>query len=84
MKKILQINTSRISLRRKISLKKKSLLKRLGDVKDSCQIEYHGQSFEVNLKQLKTLYKLGEGNFGQVNLVQLIDNPNVIFAIKVS
>ncbi len=57
--------------------------KRLGDVKDSCQIEYNGQSIEFNVKQLKILSKLGEGNFGQVSLVQLENNPNVIFATKV-
>jgi len=57
---------------------------RLGDVKDSCQIDYNGLFIEFNVKQLKFLNKLGEGSFGQVNLVQLENNPNVIFACKVS
>ena len=62
----------------------KYLKKRLDDVKDSCRIEYNGQFYEVNSKQLKILYKLGEGNFGEVHLVQLENNENVIFATKVS
>ncbi len=57
---------------------------RLGDVKDSCRIDYNGQSIEFNVKQLKFVKKLGEGSFGQVNLVQLENHSNVYFACKVS
>lgn len=83
MKKIFQINTSK-HFSFQLKTKNFLLVKRLDDVKDSCQIEYNGQIYEINSKRLKVLYKLGEGNFGEVHLVQLENNPNVIFAIKVS
>ncbi|CAF4063765.1 unnamed protein product [Adineta steineri] len=52
------------------------------DIKDSCKIEYNGESIEFNVKQLIYLNKLGEGSFGLVHLVKLENHPNVKFACK--
>ncbi|CAF1342505.1 unnamed protein product [Rotaria magnacalcarata] len=54
----------------------------LSDIKDSCQIEYNGQFIQFNVQQLKTIKKIGEGNFGIVTLTQLEHRPDVIFACK--
>lgn len=56
---------------------------RLFDIKDSCQIDYHGEKIEFNVRELIYLNKLGEGNFGLVNLVQIQNQSNVILASKV-
>jgi hypothetical protein len=38
---------------------------------------------QFDVRQLKNINKLGEGNFAVVSLVQLEHKPNVIFACKV-
>ena len=59
-------------------------LKRFSDIKETCQIDFNGKSVEVNAKQIQVLNELGKGNFGQVHLVELINDPTVQFACKVS
>ena len=59
-------------------------MKRFSDIKETCQIDFNGKLVEVNAKQIRVLNELGKGNFGQVHLVELINDPTVQFACKVS
>ncbi|CAF2669529.1 unnamed protein product [Rotaria sp. Silwood2] len=52
------------------------------DIKDSCKIEYNGETIEFNVQQLINVKKLGEGSFGFVSLTQLAHRPDVVFACK--
>ncbi|CAF4216255.1 unnamed protein product, partial [Rotaria sordida] len=52
------------------------------DIKDSCRIEYNGESIEFSIKQLINIKYLGQGCFGSVILTQLEHRPDVIFACK--
>ncbi|CAF3040375.1 unnamed protein product [Rotaria sp. Silwood2] len=52
------------------------------DIKDSCKIEYNGETIEFNVQLLINVKNLGEESFGLVSLTQLAHRPDVVFASK--
>ncbi|CAF1539208.1 unnamed protein product [Rotaria sordida] len=64
------------------SAKRRKLRLIFADIKDSCTIQYNGESIQFNSKQLINITKLGEGNFASVFLTKLEHRPDVIFACK--